>query len=144
MILLAVFSHIGISIFFWIIAYLARPRWQTIAEAIMIWVTVTAAKLIFAVPRPLTGGVCPTDYSFPSLHSAFAWGAATILTRINRKYVVFYIIGAFLISYSRIFLQCHTWVDIIAGAGVGIGVVLATERIFPGGTPHASRSSKKR
>jgi undecaprenyl-diphosphatase len=62
---------------------------------------------------------CPIDFSFPSGHAATAFAAATILAYFDKKRRWFYYIVAILISYSRIFLGCHYFLDVIFGALIG-------------------------
>ena len=62
---------------------------------------------------------CPKDFSFPSGHAATAFAAATVLTFFDKKRCWFYYTVAILISYSRIYLGCHYFFDVIAGAIVG-------------------------
>lgn len=63
--------------------------------------------------------VCPTDFSFPSVHAATAFAAATVLTLFDKKRRWFYYTVAILISYSRIYLGCHYFLDVVVGAIVG-------------------------
>lgn len=65
--------------------------------------------------------VCPHDFSFPSGHAAIAAALATLLIHFDyhRRRHAFYILIAFLVSYSRIALQCHYLLDVGAGALLG-------------------------
>ena len=62
---------------------------------------------------------CPHDFSFPSAHAATAFAAATVLTFFDKKRRWFYYLVAILISYSRIYLGCHYFFDVIFGAIIG-------------------------
>jgi undecaprenyl-diphosphatase len=62
---------------------------------------------------------CPKNFSFPSGHASTAFAAATILTFFDKKRRWFYYTVAVLISYSRIYLGCHYFLDVIAGAIIG-------------------------
>lgn len=62
---------------------------------------------------------CPEDYSFPSGHAATAFAAAAILSAFHKKRKYFFYTIAFLISLSRIYLHCHFFIDITAGAIIG-------------------------
>ncbi len=64
--------------------------------------------------------VCPSDFSFPSTHAATAFAAATVLTHFDKKRRWFYYLVAILISYSRIYLGCHYFFDVVVGAMVGL------------------------
>lgn len=81
-------------------------------------------KDIFMRTRPylfwgLSAPACPHDYSFPSGHAAFSFAAATILGGFDRKRKWWYFTSAFLISYSRIFLFCHYFFDVLTGGLIG-------------------------
>jgi undecaprenyl-diphosphatase len=70
--------------------------------------------------------ICPTDFSFPSTHAATAFAAATVLTHFDKKRRLFYYLVAILISYSRIYLGCHYFFDVIIGSVIGYNI----SRIF--------------
>jgi len=87
-------------------------------------------KNIFQRPRPVfvktsagkpTSKIsnCPTDYSFPSGHATTAFAAATTLTFFDKKRRWFYYLIASTIAYSRIYLYCHYFGDVIIGAIIG-------------------------
>ena len=84
-------------------------------------------KNLFQRPRPipdtkyliLNTNSCPKDYSFPSGHAATAFAAATILVYFDKKRRWFYYIVAMLISFSRIYLGCHYFLDVLTGAVIG-------------------------
>lgn len=63
--------------------------------------------------------ICPTDFSFPSAHAATAFAAAAVLTFFDKKRRWFYYLVAILISYSRIYLGCHYFFDVIVGGLLG-------------------------
>jgi len=88
-------------------------------------------KNIFLRPRPFLTDyrlpiqliqpifTCPNDFSFPSTHAATAFAAGTILTFFDKKRGLFYYSVALLISYSRIYLGCHYFFDVVIGAVLG-------------------------
>jgi len=95
-------------------------------------------KPIFHRPRPPLGvwkleignwklnNRCPNDYSFPSSHAATAFAAACVIAAFDKKRRWFYWGVAFLISLSRIYLGCHYFFDVLAGAVLGylISIIL--------------------
>jgi undecaprenyl-diphosphatase len=66
----------------------------------------------------------PRSQSFPSGHTAAAFGAATALSRIWPGHRVLWWVLAALMGYSRIYLGHHYPLDVAAGAGVGWFVAL--------------------
>lgn len=77
-------------------------------------------KNIFIRPRPvLSNFICPKDFSFPSTHAATAFAAATVLAFFDKKRGWLYYIIAVLISYSRIYLGCHYFFDVLGGGFIG-------------------------
>lgn len=81
-------------------------------------------KPLFQRERPFVAyhnmnSTYPADYSFPSTHAATAFAAAAILSAFDKKRKWFYYLVAVLISFSRIYLGCHYFLDILAGAVLG-------------------------
>lgn len=63
----------------------------------------------------------PTDYSFPSGHTACSFAVAFLLLRkLPKKYGIPCLILAGLIGFSRIYLGVHYMSDVLAGAVSGI------------------------
>ncbi len=62
---------------------------------------------------------CDSDFSFPSGHTSIAFASATILAAFDKKRRWFYYIVAVLISFSRIYLQCHFILDVLGGFLIG-------------------------
>lgn len=84
-------------------------------------------KMVFHRERPITTASfsqqsCPKDFSFPSGHAATAFAAATFLAVHDKKRRWFYYLVAVLISFSRIYLQCHFFFDVIVGGVIGTGI----------------------
>lgn len=83
-------------------------------------------KNLFKRVRPQTyfkygkiSKTCPKDFSFPSGHATTAFAAAAALAYFDKKRKYLYYIVAGLIGLSRIYLQCHYFGDVIAGAIIG-------------------------
>ena len=62
----------------------------------------------------------PTDYSFPSGHTAAAFASATSLYLSDKEKGKFLFIPAILTAISRVYLLVHYPTDVIAGAIIGI------------------------
>jgi undecaprenyl-diphosphatase len=62
---------------------------------------------------------CPSDFSFPSGHASTAFAAATVLAYFDKKRRFLYYTIATLIAFSRIYLGCHYFFDVLAGAIFG-------------------------
>lgn len=79
-------------------------------------------KIWFKVPRPCFGlGQCPIGYSFPSGHATVIFAFASVFSSESRKkkfYLAAFIL-AVLVALSRVFLNYHTYVDILVGALIG-------------------------
>jgi len=82
-------------------------------------------KITFRILRPCTGlSECPSDYSFPSGHTAVIFAFATIITLYEKKYksYLWAIPLAILVGLSRVALGFHTILDVVGGAILGIVV----------------------
>lgn len=82
-------------------------------------------KPLVARPRPYTlrevemlvDGL--SDFSFPSGHTVAAFEAASVFMMRNKKIGVPFLILAFLIAFSRLYLYVHFPTDVIVGAIIG-------------------------
>ncbi len=72
---------------------------------------------------------CPTDYSFPSGHTLIAFSLAALLAILDKKRRYIYYSTALLIGVSRIYLQCHFFFDVLAGAIIGVLIGLLIPKI---------------
>jgi len=81
-------------------------------------------KNIFQRIRPdqLFTTNCPTDFSFPSTHAVTAFAIATIISYFDKKRTWFYFLVAYLIALSRLYLGCHYFFDVLAGAVFGYSI----------------------
>ncbi|EKE14348.1 MAG: hypothetical protein ACD_12C00559G0006, partial [uncultured bacterium] len=60
-----------------------------------------------------------------------AFAAATVLAYFDKKRRWFYYSAALLISYSRIYLGCHYFFDVIIGALIGFLISKLVVRFLP-------------
>lgn len=128
-------THLGDGGILWIIVAIAlmlfrRTRYIGIAVAVSLAlnsiICLGILKPAFARLRPfmLDSGIdlilhAPTDFSFPSGHTASSFSAAVTLLLYNRKYGVLSLIAAALIAFSRLYLMVHFPSDVIAGIALG-------------------------
>ena len=70
------------------------------------------------------------DASFPSMHSMTATVVAYSFYVFNSRFIFISIGMAIAVFYSRNYLKKHYWTDIIAGAVLGIAVVLSVFYLF--------------
>jgi len=70
------------------------------------------------------------SYSFPSGHSAAAFGAASFMIFVLPKYWWAFLLIASLIGFSRIYVGAHFPIDVVCGAFVGSAVALLAIKIF--------------
>lgn len=71
----------------------------------------------------------PSSSSFPSTHSAWAFGAATAIFMRYRKTGIAVFVAAFLIAFSRMYLFLHFPTDVLCGMILGILLGFAADKI---------------
>lgn len=84
-------------------------------------------KNIFQRPRPcwIDHSVhllipVPKDYSFPSAHAFSCFISGTIIAKYNKRWGIFALVLAALISFSRLYLFVHFPSDVLVGAILGV------------------------
>lgn len=116
-----------------IIVFFGSKNYSLIALHLLI--TITIAGMVVWLFKMLTKKARPKGnkgylyrrydpYSFPSGHAARAWAIYTVLAFSGFFPALFFFIWAILISYIRVKVKLHYFVDIIAGALVGIVTAL--------------------
>lgn len=96
-------------------------------------------KLIIARPRPSIELFYPLintlSYSFPSMHAMIAFAAVPVLDKEFRKLKWFWILFAFLVAFSRVYLDFHFLSDVVFGAFagyfIGVLIVYVEEKYHP-------------
>lgn len=72
----------------------------------------------------------PHDFSFPSMHAASSFSVAVVLARNEKKFGVWAIVAAVIISLSRVYLNVHFTTDIICGAVYGSAIALLVDFVI--------------
>ena len=112
-----------------------RRWWRRAGAFILTWVVseivLTAVKAWFHRGRPAGPLVDVVGYSFPSGHAAA--GAATAVALVlaflqpgsrRRKWEWFAIGFAFVMAFSRVYLNAHWFSDVVAGVLLGCGIAV--------------------
>ncbi|WP_313294609.1 phosphatase PAP2 family protein [Faecalispora jeddahensis] len=71
----------------------------------------------------------PSDFSFPSGHTASSFAAATVIYMTNTRLGTLGFVLATLIAFSRIYLYVHYLSDIVAGIIMGIGLACVSMQL---------------
>lgn len=96
---------------------------------------ITETRPCRTLPASFTVGACPgpTDYAFPSNHSAIAGAIAAAVFLLDRRLGAIAAVLALLEGFSRIYLGVHYPHDVVVGLLVGAlvttGAVLALRRV---------------
>ena len=114
-------------------------------------IAVHIAKLIFRRPRPdsLVHLVpMPTDWSFPSGHTAQATAFFLSVTLIAIRTLppalatltaVFSLLIVIGVGYSRVYLQVHYLSDVLAGMALAVLLVLVVDALLPNNYVHIGK-----
>lgn len=71
-----------------------------------------------------------SDFSFPSGHSAIAFGTAVVVFMLfSKRYSVYPLILAFLMAFSRLYVGVHYPTDVLGGIAIGTLVAFVTVKI---------------
>ncbi len=100
-------------------------------------IIVSAIRFFYFRPRP--GSVLdvetlislPSSSSFPSGHATFFFALAASVFLVDRKWGLWFFLGAFLVGLARVFVGVHWPLDIVGGAVIGIGSALIVRRFLP-------------
>ena len=83
-----------------------------------------------SVVRAIVVGKRPGNYSFPSGHSAAAFGGAYLLTRHYPQLAPLFYTIASLVAFSRVYLGAHYPGDVLSGAIVGTALAGVSQWTF--------------
>lgn len=104
--------------------------------SLLAFVVVEMAKNVFPTLRPfhINGDgiktlTVPNGGSFPSTHSAVAFGLSTAIWLHDKKLGVVFILGAVLVAIGRIVANVHYPIDVVGGGVFGIATALLFDRL---------------
>jgi membrane-associated phospholipid phosphatase len=114
-----------------------RRRWRALGAWALTWITAEAAlsiaKSYFHRGRPPAPLVAIQGASFPSGHATAAAATAVALVLVlllpgvrRRKWEAGAIAFAFVMGFSRVYLQAHWLSDVVAGVLLGTGIALGS------------------
>lgn len=89
-------------------------------------------RTIYARPRPFTYDHITSlinheaTASFPSMHATMAFVIAVSIYLAHKKLGIAALLAASLTALSRVMVGVHFPIDVIAGAAIGIGIVILT------------------
>jgi membrane-associated phospholipid phosphatase len=118
-------------------AYLVfRRRWRKAAAFILTWIVseiaLTALKAYFHRPRPTHALVLTTGFSFPSGHAVAGAAVAVgivlaFLPAGERRRWEWVAAGfAFVMAFSRVYLNAHWFSDVVTGVLLGSGIAIGS------------------
>lgn len=101
--------------------------WIILSGLLALGIAVLVKYLVPNVPRPyifnsnnLLTITTPTDSSFPSEHTALAFGLAFAIYLRNKKLGLAFITGALLVALGRVLANVHFIIDIIGSVILGL------------------------
>ena len=131
------FMYLGLFFGFYLGKISKRNLFFVLVSSLMAWVLSQMFKDLLPTVRPfLLNGVnpltltTPVDNSFPSGHTASAFGLAAAIFLIDKKLGIFYFFLASLVGVGRILSRVHFPVDVLGGTTLGIFAALLLEALF--------------
>lgn len=96
-----------------------EKRLKILVTLVAVVVLGAAIKGVLAHPRPCAGeSWCPTDYSFPSMHATAAF--ALMIAFLNKRAYPLYLLFALFVSFTRLNLGVHVFVDVAAALPIAL------------------------
>lgn len=110
---------------------LRAVSFQLFLTLVLLLIVVFVVKFATNEARPCSGeDGCEWGPSFPSFHSANAFGVALLITLAYPRFGLLLFPLAVAVAYSRVALNVHFVVDTIAGAAIGLAVARLISKNF--------------
>jgi len=111
---------------------------RVIFSTLLAWLTSEIIKRIIPSVRPFRVNgyppltiTIPSGNSFPSSHTASAFGLAVSILLLKPELGFAFLLGALTVASGRIFANVHFFIDILGGAFLGSIVALLINLFFP-------------
>lgn len=106
-----------------------EKRMKVFAVLLLAFLVATGVKYAMAHPRPCLGAdYCPSGYSFPSLHATTAFVLA--IAFLGKRNYWFYAIFALFVSFTRLNLGVHVFIDVAAGLPIALFCYYAVDECW--------------
>ena len=110
---------------------------HALLAAVLAWVAAMMLKSLLPQSRPFSlNGFPPLTFitpsvnsSFPSAHSAVAFGVAVSVWLHNRKVGIWFIVAAAFVGLGRIASNVHFYADVVGGAMIGVFIAYIIKRL---------------
>lgn len=97
----------------------------TFGATVLLKIALGVPRNCIPCPAPGCNPYCPTDNALPSGHTATAFALFTSIYAVaDRKWLLPIFIIPALVGVARVMLGVHTWLDVLAGAVLGTGMVV--------------------
>lgn len=130
-------QYILVAVFFALLFYSGYPGKKKYFFLLVVFLSsllarfgvVSIVRYFYERPRPFLSLevkqlITAVGSSFPSGHAAFFFAMATAIFIFNKRWGVWFLGTAAVISISRVIAGVHYFSDIVAGALVGVAVAL--------------------
>ena len=116
-------SDIIFAVILVLVTIIGERRKEKLTKIIIVFalafILSAASKELFKISRPcieqhmIQKVPCPRSYAFPSSHAALSFALA--LAFLNKRSYPAYLLFAVFISFTRIYLSVHSFVDVAGG-----------------------------
>lgn len=131
------FLYLGLFLWFYFKKRTKKELLFILFSSLLAWVLSQMFKDLLPTARPFLLNDSspltltePQDNSFPSGHSASAFGLATAVFLIDKRLGIAYFLLAGLVAVGRILSRVHFLIDVLGGSVLGFFSALLLESLF--------------